>query len=133
MGVMGNGNQIGIRVIADGVNTGHLTTTDVIHTQQFGIGGFLCPSFLSVQIGYNLLCQRDSRTTGMVQFMHMVGFLQFYIILGELVHDLGQIAVYSREDSHTNREVAGPEQGLSTLLTSLTHFLTVLFHPTGTA
>ena len=33
MGIVGNGDQIGIRVIADGVDTRHLSATDMINTQ----------------------------------------------------------------------------------------------------
>ena len=105
MGIVGNGDDIGIRVIADGMNARHLTTADMIHTQQFGVCGILCPGFLTVDILHYLLGQRDSRTTGMVELMHMVRLLHLHIVLWELIHDFSQVTVDGREDSHADREV----------------------------
>ena len=37
--------------------------------------------------------------------MNVVGFLHAYRVLWETIHDFSQIAVYGREDSHTDAEV----------------------------
>ena len=105
MGVMSYRDDISIRVITDGMNARHLTTTDMIHTQQFRVCRILCPGFLAVDILHNLLGQRDSRTTGMVELMHMMRLLHLYIVLWELIHDFSQVTVDGREDSHADREV----------------------------
>ena len=59
MGIVRDSDQISIRVIADGMDARHLTTADIIHTQQFRVCRLLCPSLLAVQTLYDLFCQRD--------------------------------------------------------------------------
>ena len=93
VGIVADGDDVGIAVVADGMDAGHLAATDMVHAQQFGVGGILGPGLLAVQTLHNLLGQRDGRATGMIQFMNVVGLLHLHIVLGELVHDFGQIAV----------------------------------------
>ena len=47
MGIVGNGNQIGIRVIADGVDAWHFTTTDMIHSKVLLVRCILLPRLLT--------------------------------------------------------------------------------------
>ena len=61
MGVMGNCNDVSLRIVADGMDTCHLTTTDMVDTQQFGVCGILSPSFLAVDVLHNALSQCDCR------------------------------------------------------------------------
>ena len=129
MGIMRDGNQVGIRIITDGMNTWHLTTADMVNTQQLRVGGVFCPCLLTVYLLYNLFCQRNCRSTGMVELMHMMRLLHLHIILWELVHDLCQITVYCRENSHTDTEVRSPEQGLTSFRTHLTDILSMFLHP----
>ena len=103
--IVSNGDQIGIRVIADGVDTRHLSATDMINTQELLVRRILLPSLLTVDIFHNFIGQCDSRTTGMIELMHMVRLLHLHIILWELVHNLGQISVHSREDGYADGEV----------------------------
>ena len=110
----------------------YLTTADMIHTQILLVSGILLPSLLAVDILHNLLSQRDSRTTGMVEFMHMMRLLHLHVILRELVHDLCQITVHGREDGHTDREVRSPEERL-TIGTGLTNLVAMFLHPASRA
>ena len=55
MGIVGNGNDVGLRIVADGMDASHLTTTDVVDAQQLGVCGILSPSLLSVDILQNAL------------------------------------------------------------------------------
>ena len=64
--------------------------------------------------------------------MHMVRLFHLHVVLWELVHDLSQIAVHSREDGHTDGEVRGPEECLA-LTAGLAHLVAVLRHPTRRA
>ena len=52
----------------------------------------------------------------MVEFVDVVGLFHAHVILAETVHDVSQIAVDGREDSHSHREVACPEKRLSLLV-----------------
>ena len=93
MGIVGDGDAVGIRVIADGVDARHLTSADVVYTKKFRVGGVFGPAFLTLQTCYNLLAQCDGRARGMVELMHVVGLLQLHVVLRELVHNLSQVAV----------------------------------------
>ena len=64
----------------------------------------------------------------MVELMHVVRLLHLHIVLRELVHNLCQVTVDSREDGHTYREIRGPEECL-TLQASLANLITMLIHP----
>ena len=128
MGIMGNRYQIGIGIITDRMNTRYLTTTDMIHTQQLLVCRVFSPCLFTVDTLDYLFGQGNGSTTGMIQFMHMMGLFHLYVILRELVHDLCQITVHSREDGHTDGEVRGPEERLA-VGTGLTHLITMLLHP----
>ena len=63
--------------------------------------------------------------------MNVVGFLHAYRVLWETIHDFSQIAVYGREDSHTDAEVRRPEEGLLTVGAEFLHVFLMVFHPTS--
>ena len=65
----------------------------------------------------------------MIELVHMMRLFHLYIILRELVHNLGQITVHCREDGHTDREVRSPEECLPLFGTSLAHFITMILQP----
>ena len=129
MGIVGDRDQISLRVIADGVDARHLTTTDMIDAQELLVRRILLPRLLTVDILHDFIGQRDGRATGMVEFVHMVRLLHLHIVLRELIHDLRQITVHGREDGHADAEVRGPEERL-TLAAGLAHLVAVLLHPT---
>ena len=53
----------------------------------------LHPCGLAVEVGYDFLSQSDGCAARRVELVDMVGLLHAYVILGELVHYLGEIAV----------------------------------------
>ena len=65
--------------------------------------------------------------------MNMMGFHHRNIIVGEIIHNLGQVFVDSRENGYSQTEVGGPEQCLSFFLTQTAHFVTVFSHPSCTS
>ena len=62
--------------------------------------------------------------------MNVVHLGHAYIVCGETVHDLGQIAVERKEDVHAHTEVGGVEEGLALLLT-FRFYLVEMREPTG--
>ena len=88
------------------------------------------PRLLAVEAVNNLLGQRDGGARRCVELMHVVGLGQLNVVLRELVHDLGQIPVDSREDGHANGEVARPEESLLAVFGQRFNVGLVVFHPT---
>ena len=144
MRIMGDGNQILLAVVADGMDARHLPFANAGDRKLVG----LCftatayrtiriyhlihtPIALAVKILDNLLSQCDGCSTGMIQLVYMVHLFHLHIILRELVHDLGQIAVHGREDGHTHREVRGPEQRITLFRTHPLHVITMFLHPSS--
>ena len=50
VGIVGNGYQVGIAVVAYGMYTRHFATTDIVYTQILLIGSILFPSLLAVDV-----------------------------------------------------------------------------------
>ena len=55
MSIVGDGYQVSIRIIADGMDARYLTTADMIHTQILLVSGILLPSLLA-PLGWSSLC-----------------------------------------------------------------------------
>ena len=55
MCIVGNRNQVGIRVIADSVDAWHLTTTDMVYTQELLVCRIFLPVLLAVDVLHNLM------------------------------------------------------------------------------
>ena len=91
------------------------------------------PFLLAVQVFQNPFSQRNGRTTRGIQLVHVVGFYHRHIVVRELVHNLCQVLVHRRKDSHTQAEVRRPEQRLTFLLTQTAHLFAMLSHPSGAA
>ena len=89
------------------------------------------PVFLAVDIVDDFLCQGDGSARRSIELMYVMGFLHTYRVLWEPVHDLSQIAVDGREDSHTDTEIRGPEEGLLTIGAEFLHVFLMVFHPSG--
>ena len=105
VGIVSDGNQIGIRIITDGMDARHLTSADMIHTEILLVCRILFPSLLTINAFHNFIGQCDGCARGMVELVHMVCLLHLHIILRELIHDFRQITVHSREDGHADAEV----------------------------
>ena len=65
--------------------------------------------------------------------MDVVDFLHAGIVVGEAVHDAGQIAVHGAEDIDSDREVGTPEQRLPLLAALALNLLRVGGHPARAA
>ena len=55
VGIVGDRDQIGIGVIADGMDARHLTTTDMIHTKVFLICCIFLPGLFTVDIFHDFI------------------------------------------------------------------------------
>ena len=60
VGIMGDGDDVGIRVVTNGVDASNLASADVVNAQQTGVGGVLCPSLFAVDVFKDALSQCDS-------------------------------------------------------------------------
>ena len=105
VGIVSNGYDVGIRVVANGMNARHLATTDVVNTQELLVCGILLPGFLAIDALYNLFGQRDGCTAGVVELVHVVRLLHLHVVLGKLVHDFRQVTVDGLENGNANGEV----------------------------
>ena len=62
--IVSNGDQIGIRVITDGVDARHFTTTDMIYSKIFLVCRILLPSLFAVDVLYDfevIDCTKDEK------------------------------------------------------------------------
>ena len=53
----------------------------------------------------------------------MVGFLHAYRVLWETIHDFSQIAVYGRENGHTDAEIDDITDSIQTFLNGIVDFV----------
>ena len=106
VGIVGDGDAVGVAVVDYAVYAGHFVAADALDSQLIGgaiVGALygavgevllaLHPCVLAVDVGYYLLSQSDGCAARCVELVDMVGLLHTYVILGELVHYLGEIAV----------------------------------------
>ena len=128
------------------MNTRHLSFADGTHRQFIGSTFSRSahstirssqrthhPLILAVQIFQNTFCQCNGSTTRRIQFMHMMCFHHRYLIIREVIHNLGKILVDRCKHSHAQAEIRRPEQCLSFLLAQSAHFLSMFTHPSGTS
>ena len=87
------------------------------------------PFVFSVEVFDNLFGQRYGCSGRCIKLMNVVNLLHCNVILRELVHNLSQIAVYSAENGHANREVTGPEKGLLAVFGQCFNVGFMVFHP----
>ena len=143
MGVVRDGDAVGLRGVGHGVNARHLVTPHRIDAQCVGcmLGrardravGFvhfaLHPRCFSVQALHDLFRQRDGGARRRVEFVHMVCFHHRDVVIGISVHDFGQIFVHGRKDSHAEREVRSPEERVPLGGAGFSHVGFVLREPT---
>ena len=144
--VVGDGDAVGLRVVRDGMDAGHLVVADAVDKQLVGLvvlssvdmsvvpyGGAGLPRCLAVEVVDDILRQGDGGARRCVELMDMMGFGHLHVVLWELVHDFGQILIDGREDRHANGEVAGPKERLLAVLAECLHIGLVVFHPAGGA
>ena len=102
--------------------------------RHLGAVGLMLEAFhplrLTLQVGNDILGQRDGSARGSIELMHMVRFLHLDVVLWKTVHDTGKIAVHGTEDGHTNREVACPEQRMLTIARKCLNIGFMILHPT---
>ena len=72
----------------------HLTTADMVYTQQFLIRSIFCPRLFTVNILYDFIGQRNGCAAGVIELVHVVRLLHLYIVLWKLIHDFSKITVY---------------------------------------
>ena len=146
MGTVLDGNHISIAVIHHGVDSRNLAIAYAVDNQI--LIGDVCialivmtilspisyatlPILLSVDVVDDFLGKGDGCSRWRIELMNVVGFLHAYRVLWETIHDFSQIAVYGRENGHTDAEVRGPEEGLLTVGAELLHVFLMVLHPTS--
>lgn len=145
MGTVLDGNHISIAVIHHGVDSRNLAIAYAVDDQVFisnvcialivmtilcPISNATLPVLLSVDVVDDFLGKGDGCSRWRIELMNVVGFLHAYRVLWETIHDFSQIAVYGRENGHTDAEVRGPEEGLLTVGAEFLHVFLMVFHPT---
>ena len=144
VGIVSDGDAVGIAVIFYGVNARNLIATDGVdaklvsrcrcRTFRCSVGTeqcALCPRLLAVDISHYLLGKRYGSAARSVELVDVMHLFHLHIILWELVHYLCQISVHGREYCHANREIGCPKEGLAFLTAQTLYICTVVVHPTG--
>ena len=146
LGVVGDGDTVGLGVVADAVDARHFAQADGADGQFVGGAGSgarhgavgcleraLHPARLAVEVLEDAFGQGDGGAARGVQLVDVVRLAHAHVVARELVHNLGQVLVDGREDGHAQAEVARPEQRPFTLGAEAAHFLAVFFRPARAA
>ena len=144
--IVGDGDAVGFRLIADGVDARHLAFADGADGQFLGaavgcstdgtVGSgerAFHPGGLAVQVLQDAFGEGDGCAARCVELVDVVCLGHAHLVVGEVVHDACQVLVHGREDGHAQAEVRRPEERPSLFTAEAAHLVGVCIHPARAA
>lgn len=123
LGTVRNGDQVGIRLVGNGMNPGNDAAAYGGDLQLGGLGRRTAYPFLFAgQVPENSFGQRDRRSARSILFLRVMGFFDRHVVFRKTLHQFGQSAVHREKHVDADAVIRSVEERALPLVAQLFDF-----------